>query len=111
MPIWSKLITAWADYIGGGAKSPLWRGIFADIMEKPIVKLNFIEEATAVGAAIAGGVGVGIFSSLLDADKLVKAVQRTPVDRENSSVYRKHYDIFKRSYQQLVDIFSSLSES
>jgi len=97
--------------IGGGAKSPLWREIFADIMEKPIVKLNFIEEATALGAAIAGGVGVGIFSSLRDADKLVKAVQRTPVDRENSSVYRKHYDIFRRSYQQLVDIFSSLSES
>ncbi len=96
--------------IGGGAKSALWRSIFADIMEKPVVKLNFIDEATSIGAAIAGGVGVGIFSSIRDADKIVRCVDRTAAQSEHFPVYRKRYDVFKKSYQQLRDVFSLLAE-
>ncbi len=95
--------------IGGGAKSRLWRSIFADVMEKTILKLNFIEEATSAGAAIAGGVGVRIFSSIHDADKLVKIEEEIPSNKNNFQVYRKYYRIFKDSYKRLIDIFSMLS--
>ena len=94
--------------IGGGAKSRLWRGIFADIMEKPVARLSFIEEATSVGAAIAGGVGVGIFSSINDAAKIVKHIETNRPEKQNFSVYRKQYEIFRRSYAQLAGVFDQL---
>ena len=52
--------------IGGGARIRLWKSIFAEVLETPTARLNFIEEATSVGAAIAGGVGVGLCSSIRD---------------------------------------------
>jgi xylulokinase len=95
--------------IGGGAKSGLWRSIFADITEKPIAKLNFLEEATSIGAAIAGGVGVGVFSSIRDADRIVKVVEKKPVNEENLAVYRRQYDAFRRSYENLREVFGLLA--
>jgi len=95
--------------IGGGAKSRLWREIFADVMEKPVLKLNFIEEATSVGAAIAGGVGVGIFSSIADADRLVHVTEEVSPDEGNFSVYRKQYGLFKQSVNLLGDVFTGLA--
>ena len=94
--------------IGGGAKSRLWRGIFADVMEKPVARLSFIEEATSVGAAIAGGVGVGIFSSINDAARIVKQVETNRPIEQNFPVYRKQFEIFKRSYEQLEGVFDLL---
>ena len=95
--------------IGGGAKSELWRMIFANVMEKPVLKLNFIEEATSVGAAIAGGVGVGVFSSINDSDKLVHITEEARPQTEGVNVYRKSYAVFKESVGRLHDIFDMLS--
>jgi xylulokinase len=95
--------------IGGGARSRLWRAIFADVMEKPVARLNFIEEATSVGAAIAGGVGVGIFSSINDAAKIVKHVETNRPVEQNFPVYRRQYEIFQRSYEQLAGVFNLLA--
>lgn len=96
--------------IGGGAKSKIWRRIFADVMEKPISRLNFIEEATSVGAAIAGGVGAGFFSSIHDAKGFVKIEEEINPDERNYPVYRRYYTIFKKSYEQLMDVFDMLLE-
>jgi xylulokinase len=95
--------------IGGGAKSRVWRKIFADIMEKPVDRLNFIDEATSIGAAIAGGVGVGIFGSLSDAAKFIQVEESTPPDAERFSLYRRSFDLFRRSYEQLTGVFEELS--
>jgi xylulokinase len=95
--------------IGGGARSSFWRTIFADILEKPVSRLNFIDEATSVGAAIAGGVGVGLFSSIQDADRFIKIEEEAAPDEGNFPVYRKYFDIFKRTYEQLKGIFKMLS--
>ena len=96
--------------IGGGARSSFWRTIFADILEKPVSRLNFIDEATSVGAAIAGGVGVGIFSSIQDADRFIRIEEEAVPDEGNFPVYRKYYDIFKKTYEQLKGIFKMLSD-
>ncbi len=47
--------------IGGGARGRVWRQIMADIYGLPVLRPALLEEATSLGAAIAGGVGVGIF--------------------------------------------------
>jgi xylulokinase len=95
--------------IGGGAKSRLWREIFACIMEKPILRLNFIEEATSVGAAVAGGIGVGIFSSIEDAERLVHVTEEVKPIKEDIPVYKKQYALFMQSIDLLGDIFSGLA--
>jgi xylulokinase len=95
--------------IGGGARSALWRSIFADVMEVPSLRLNFIEEATSVGAAIAGGVGVGLFSSIHDIQRFVKVEEKTPPDGRNIPIYRKQFALFRESYRQLCGVFEKLS--
>jgi xylulokinase len=96
--------------IGGGAKSGVWRQIFADILEVPIERLNFIEEATSIGAAIAGGVGVGMFGSLSEGAAFTEVEERTEPDTDHFPIYRKHYDVFRRSYEALVNIFEDLAQ-
>jgi xylulokinase len=94
--------------IGGGAKSPFWRRIFADVMEKPTARLNFIEEATSVGAAIAGGVGAGLFPSIQEARRFVKVEETSEPDPNNFPAYRKGFGLFKKSYEQLLTVFDGL---
>jgi xylulokinase len=96
--------------IGGGAKSRVWRKIFADILEKPVARLNFIDEATSIGAAIAGGVGVGLFSSIQDAAKFITLEEEIEPDQNNYPIYRRYYSFFKESYEQLVSVFDSLAQ-
>ncbi len=95
--------------IGGGARSRLWRSIFADVLEIPVVRLNFIEEATSVGAAIAGGVGAGLFSSIQEADRLVQETELTACNPENFPVYRQNYALFRSCYERLRDLFPQLA--
>jgi xylulokinase len=94
--------------IGGGAKSAVWRQIFADVLETSITRLNFIEEATSIGAAIAGGVGIGMFKNLREGAGFVKTVEETQPLKEHFPVYRHQYGLFRRAYEQLVSLFEDM---
>ena len=96
--------------IGGGAKSSLWRSIFSDVIGVKIAKLNLIEEATSFGAAIAGGVGVGLFSSIEEAAKIVKIVDIIEPDLDKKRVYDSYYNLFKDAYLKLKNIFHDLTD-
>lgn len=96
--------------IGGGAKSRLWRQILADVWEKPILVPQYLEEATSMGAAIAGGVGVGIFGDFSIGERLNPTVLRLEPNEANAQVYRKLYPLFEASYANLRGIFRRLGE-
>jgi xylulokinase len=96
--------------IGGAARSFAWRQIFANVLERPIALLNFVEEATSVGAAIAGGVGIGLFSSIDEAARIVRVVEQTEPQPAHYPVYRGYYPCFVRSYRQLEPVFAMLAE-
>ena len=51
---------------GGGAKSPLWRQILADVLNAELVTINTTEGA-AYGAALLAGVGAGVYGSVAEA--------------------------------------------
>ncbi len=95
--------------IGGGAKSPVWLSIFADVLERPMATLNFVDEATSIGAAIAGGVGVGIFASLEEAARIVRIERRIEPDPNHFRAYRTAFPIFERAYELLVPVFEMLA--
>ena len=96
--------------IGGGAKGEVWRQMMADIYQLPVVKPNLLEEATAMGAAITGGVGIGLFDRFDVIDQFLEMESRQFPITENVKAYERVKPIFEQAYQQLVGVFDSLSE-
>ena len=93
-------------FAGGGSKGKLWSQILADVTGL-IVNIPVVKEATALGCAIAAGVGVGLYSSLAEAGKkLVKFERQHQPNSENHALYQAHkkqwVNIYKRQLQ-LVD--------
>jgi xylulokinase len=97
--------------IGGGARGPAWRQILADIFGLPLLRPALLSEATALGAAIAGGVGVGLYPDYSIAHRFVQvepAEQPDPATREH---YAALYDLFQEAYTRLEPLFSALAEN
>ncbi len=89
---------------GGGARSPLWRQIQADVYGREVEVLE-AEEGAAYGAAILAGVGAGVWSSVDTAcSEVVKVAQRVApqpavVERMNAS-----YAAYRRIYPAVVSV-------
>lgn len=95
--------------IGGGEKSAVWRRILADVYRLPVARLSFAAEATSLGAAIAGGVGVGLFADYSVARKLAPIVEHDYPNPEHSQRYEELYTLFCDTYQALEPIFNRLA--
>jgi xylulokinase len=95
--------------IGGTARSRLFCQIQADVFNRPILRTKLIEEATSLGAAIAGGIGVGIFKDFQVAEELVKIADIFKPRQEYREHYDNLYEIFKDSYYALVPIYEKLA--
>jgi xylulokinase len=96
--------------IGGGARGRVWRQIMADIYGKPIMRLQLMEGATSLGAAIAGGVGVGIFKDFGIAEELASVVDVINPNPDLKPLYDRMYTAFNKSYTALVPIYDELTE-
>jgi xylulokinase len=94
--------------IGGGAQSHIWRQLMADIYERPVLKPNLLEEATSMGAAITGGVGVGLFDSFDVVDRFITIEENTAPTPDHFTVYRQYRALLQQSYKALVDVYTSL---
>ena len=90
---------------GGGAKSPLWRQILADVFEAELVTVNTTEGA-AYGAALLAGVGTGQYPSVEAAcETAIKVTGRTSPDAEHVETYRQAYPIYRGLYPALTSSF------
>ncbi|MCC8166690.1 MAG: xylulokinase, partial [Planctomycetes bacterium] len=95
--------------IGGGAKGALWRRIMADIYNATILRPNYLEEATSIGAAIIAGVGAGIFPDFSIVDRFFSIVDTVTPDPETRPIYDRNRDLFERLYQALDPVFPYFS--
>ena len=90
---------------GGGAKSPLWCNVVANIMNMEIVTLEK-EEGPAMGAVMLAAVGCGEYKDVYEAaEKLVKTSKTYSPDPAVAAKYEKKYEKFKKFYPALKDIF------
>lgn len=96
--------------IGGGAKGDLWRQILADVFGRPTLRPRLLDEATSLGAAIAGGVGVGLFHDFSFVKQCTEIVARHTPNPEAQRIYDQLYPIFLQTYENLVPIFDQLHE-
>ncbi|HIZ08841.1 MAG TPA: xylulokinase [Candidatus Eubacterium avistercoris] len=95
---------------GGGAKSPLWRQMVADIFN---LKVDIIEseEGPGYGAAILAAVGCGEYASVQEAaDKLVKVVKTIEPDPETAALYEEKYQKFRQIYPAVKGLFPILEK-
>ncbi len=95
--------------IGGGAKGRLWRQIMADIYGKTILRPALLTEATSLGAALAGGVGMGIFKDFSLAETLTPIIDRVNPNPELKPLYDQLYDLFNRTYSTLEPLYDDLA--
>jgi xylulokinase len=95
---------------GGGGKSEVWRQMQADMFNCEVVTINS-SEGPALGVAILALVGVGVYSSVVEAcDTIIhKVTSQNPIN-ENALLYSKYHDIYKDLYTALKPTFNSLSE-
>jgi xylulokinase len=96
--------------IGGGGKSALWRRILAGVYGLPVEQIGLSAQATSLGAAIAGGVGVGIFADYTVARSLAPITSHQPPDPDLQACYQAIYPLFKETYLALEPIFDRLAE-
>jgi xylulokinase len=82
---------------GGGARSPRWRQLQADIYGLPIHRTMW-EEGPAYGAALLGGVAAGVFGSVEEACRLVRL--QADVTEPDPAV-REVYDAYYRAFSSL----------
>ena len=95
---------------GGLTKDKIFCQILADIYEMPVVTLKNASHITALGAAIIGGVAVGIYDDFSIAEKLAQKDQIYYPNEKNKQIYEKKYAIFKKSYGSLKAIFQEMNE-
>ena len=95
--------------IGGGGKSSLWRQILADVYGLPIEQLTLPAQATALGAAIAGGIGVGLYPDYSVAKQMAPVLRVVQPDPKNHEQYEPLYVLFKDTYTALAPIFERLA--
>jgi len=94
---------------GGGAKSPLWCQIIADVCNKK-VKLTQTEENTALGAAILAASKV-FYSNIFEAvEQMVHTRAEYNPIKENVELYEKNYmKVYRMIYQSLKSIYKEIS--
>ena len=90
---------------GGGAKSPLWKKIIANVMNLNVDVMES-EEGPAMGGAMLAAVGCGVFDSVKDAaEKLVKVVDTVEPEAELTAKYQERYEKFRRIYPAVKGLY------
>jgi xylulokinase len=83
---------------GGGARSPFWRQLLADVFGRPIVR-TVADEGPAYGAALLAGVATGLFRNVEEACGVVRLdPERCEPDVGRARLYDDHYAAYTRLY-------------
>lgn len=93
---------------GGGAKSPLWKRLVANILNVE-VEVPMSEEGPGFGAAILAAVGCGEYESVEKAAKsIIKIKEKIKPEADLVVKYEVKYQKFKKIYPALKDVFKEI---
>ncbi|MFN3649195.1 MAG: xylulokinase [Armatimonadota bacterium] len=94
---------------GGGARSPLWRQIQADVTGREHVTIN-VDEGPAFGVALLAGVGTGAWSSVEEACRAtIRVTDSTTPDPGSAATYNRYYPVYRGLYGSLKEHFATVS--
>ena len=83
--------------------------MMADIFGIPVLRPQLLSEATSFGAALAGGIGVGLYKGFELAREMTPVVETVIPDPALGAVYRRLYEIFTQAYETLVPLYDQLN--
>ena len=97
-----------SNICGGGAKSPLWKQICANVLN---IKLDIVEseQGPGMGGAMLAMVADGTYPSVKAAcDALVHVVDTVEPEVELSALYEVRYQQYRKIYPALKDVFPQI---
>jgi xylulokinase len=95
-------------FVGGGAKSRFYLGIFADVFNTRILKTTIDQDAAALGAAAIAAVGSGLWRDFSRIDEIHRVVELVEPDQENNRKYEKLLPVFDLATGYLAKVSDAL---
>ena len=96
---------------GGGAKSPVWRQIHADVTGYAHRTLH-VDEGPALGAALLAAVGTGAYATVADAcAAAIKTVETSDPDPAVHARYARFNGIYRSLYPALKGDFAQITRA
>jgi sugar (pentulose or hexulose) kinase len=105
--------------VGGGARSPLWRQIVADVTNREVAQAEAasggpLSEASALGAGVLAAAGAGLFPTIADAAAAMGARRASATclpDPQRHAFYNQLYeDVYRSLYPALQPYLARLTE-
>jgi len=90
---------------GGGAKGDVLAQILSDVLNVNLHRLDHVEEATSIAAAVIAGVGVGVFEDFTVIHQFVKQVRDFVPNQDVQGVYEEQKVRFEKGYQCLREYY------
>lgn len=90
---------------GGGSRNPVWSAMIGDVLGHSIALLNN-RDASAAGAAMLAGVGIGMFETEESASrKLVQTAEPIPHSVLRHQAYHRLYSRYRKAYKALNELY------
>ena len=94
---------------GGGARSPLWKKIMANVLNIPVDSIES-EEGPGLGGAMLAAVACGAYASVEEAaQRIVRVADTVMPDPQLAAKYEERYQKFKKIYPAVKALFGELS--
>lgn len=91
--------------VGGGTQSGLWPQMLADMLGVPTRVHRHPRQATSLGAAMAAGVGAGMFADYAEASAMAFFEEEFAPDPLRQAAYLGHYAVYRQLYGQIKDAY------
>ncbi|MDB6832058.1 FGGY-family carbohydrate kinase, partial [Bifidobacterium longum] len=95
--------------VGGGAKGALWCQMMADVYNARIKVPVLLEEATSMGAAVTGGVGVGVFKGFEVIDQMLELNRTVEPNPEAVAAYGPVKEAFEVCYKAMLPVYEYMA--
>lgn len=96
--------------IGGGVLNDEWMQTNANINGMKFSRLNAPQQSTALGAAIIGGVGVGIWKDYEEATNKIGVEKEFFPEKDAVALYQDWYKVFRETYEDIYPFYAKRSE-
>ena len=94
---------------GGGAQSPLWRQILADVLDVELVTVNTTEGA-AHGAAVLAATGAGAYPDVASACGEIIKLTGSTIPSPATATYQEMYPLYRELYPALRSNFIAVAQ-
>jgi xylulokinase len=97
--------------LGGGARSPVWMRIMADVCRRTLEIVPNPQEVSAIGAGLIAALGAGLYPSYEALKALVPVESTVQPDAAWEATYAHLYYSFRRLYRSLKGIYHRLNRT